>query len=449
MSNLYENYFYAKEINAFFTDEALIQAMLDFESALAKAQAHEGLIPTAAAQAIEAQCHAEFIDFQRLRHDIALGGNACIPLIKQLTSLVKAKNRGNTEGSKYVHYGATSQDVIDTAMMLQAKKALQLIDNQLITLIQQLTQLAETYRDTVMIGRSFMQHARPITFGFKVATWLDGILRTKKKIELLLGENFALQLGGAVGNLSSMGDKGMAVAAKMAEILGLKLPLIPYHTQRYRFVEIASTLGILTGNLGKIAKDISLLMQTEIGEVNEPSGVGKGGSSTMPHKRNPVSCIAILANAQRVPALVSTMFSSMIQDHERATGAWHAEWEALTDIIKLTGGALNQALVLTNGLEVNIEKMRQNLENTEGLIYAENVSLALAGKIGKMEAHELVEKWCKNALEKRVHLKVFISDKKEIIEHFTPTQLNDLFDPKNSIGLSNLLIDNVLQPKNG
>jgi 3-carboxy-cis,cis-muconate cycloisomerase len=452
MDNLYENYFYAKEINAFFTDEALIQAMLDFESALATAQAHEGLIPAAAARAIEAQCRAQLIDFQRLRQDIALGGNACIPLVKQLTSLVKAKNmEGNdipntfgTEGPKFVHYGATSQDVIDTATMLQAKKALQLIDNQLVTLIQQLTQLANTHRDTVMIGRSFMQHARPITFGFKVATWLDGIFRTKKKIEQLLGENFALQLGGAVGNLSSMGDKGMAVAAKMADILGLKLPLIPYHTQRDRFVEIASTLGILTGNLGKIAKDISLLMQTEIGEVSEPSGVGKGGSSTMPHKRNPVSCIAILANAQRVPALVSTMFSSMIQDHERATGAWHAEWETLTDIIKLTGGALNQALVLTNGLEVNVEKMRQNLENTEGVIYAENISLALAEKIGKTEAHELVEKWCKNALEKRVHLKVFVLDKKEIMEHFTLAQLDDLFDPKNSIGLSNMLIDNVL-----
>jgi 3-carboxy-cis,cis-muconate cycloisomerase len=446
MSNLYENYFYAKEINDFFTDEALIQAMLDFESALAKAQAHEGLIPAAAANAIEAECHAQLIDFQRLREEIALGGNACIPLVKQLTALVKSQN---TEWSKFVHFGATSQDVIDTATMLQAKKALQLIDNQLVTLIQQLAKLVETHRDTVMIGRSFMQHARPITFGFKVATWLDGIFRTKQKIELLFVENFALQLGGAVGNLSSMGDKGMAVAAKMAEILALKLPLIPYHTQRDKFVEIASTMGILTGNLGKIAKDISLLMQTEIGEVNEPSGVGKGGSSTMPHKRNPVSCIAILANAQRMPALVSTMFSSMIQDHERATGAWHAEWETLTDIIKLTGGTLNQALVLTNGLEVNVEKMRQNLENTEGLIYAENVSLALAGKIGKMEAHELVEKWCKNALEKRVHLKVYISDKKEIIEHFTPAQLADLFDPKNSIGLSNLLIDNVLQLKNG
>jgi 3-carboxy-cis,cis-muconate cycloisomerase len=431
MSALYENYFYAKEINAFFTDEALIQAMLDFESALAKAQAHEGLIPTAAA----------LIDFQRLRLDITLGGNACIPLIKQLTALIKSQN---AEGSKFVHFGATSQDVIDTATMLQTKKALQTIDNQLVTLIQQLAQLVETQRDTVMIGRSFMQHARPITFGFKVATWLDGIFRTKQKIEQLFVENFAVQLGGAVGNLSSMEGKGMAVAAKMAEILALKLPTIPYHTQRDRFVEIASTLGILTGNLGKIAKDISLLMQTEIGEVSEPSGVGKGGSSTMPHKRNPVSCIAILANAQRVPALVSTMFSSMIQDHERATGAWHAEWETLTDIIKLTGGALNQALILTNGLEVNVEKMRQNLENTEGLIYAENISLALSEKIGKTEAHELVENWCKAANTEGVHLKAFISSKKEIIEHFTPAQFNDLFDPKNSLGISNLLIDNIL-----
>ncbi len=447
--NLYDHLFYSKEINAFFTDEAHVVAMLRFEAALASAQAQEGLIPAAAAQAIAAQCRMEYIDIEKLKTDIPLGGNACIPLVKQLTNLVKGVD---TEGAKYVHFGATSQDVIDTAIILQAKKAIEHLDFQLETLIWQLAQLVEAHRNTVMIGRSFMQHARPITFGFKVATWLDGILRTKKKLETLLAENFALQLGGAVGNLSAMDGKGWAVAEAMGHILDLKVPSIPFHTQRDRFVDIASTLGILTGNLGKIAKDISLLMQTEIGEVFEPSAKGKGGSSTMPHKRNPVSCITILSNAQRMPSLVATMFSNMLQDHERATGAWHAEWETLTDIIQLTGGALQQALVLTDGLEVDAEKMRQNLDFTHGLIYAENIAFALADSIGKNEAHELVEKWCKAATTEvnpdnsvGVHLRDFISNKKEIQAHFNDNPIDALFDPKNSIGLCDMLIDNVLK----
>lgn len=440
--NLYDHLFYSKEINTLLTDEAHVAAMLRFEAALAKAQAQEGLIPAAAARAIEAQCRVEFIDMGKLKTEIPLGGNACIPLVKQLITLVKGTD---TEGAKYVHFGATSQDVIDSAIILQAKKAIQSIDFQLETLIWQLSQLAESHRHTVMIGRSFMQHARPITFGFKVTTWLDGILRTKKKLERLLAEGFTLQLGGAVGNLSAMGNKGWAVADAMGHILDLNVPSIPFHTQRDRFVDIASTLGILTGNLGKIATDISLLMQTEIGEVFEPSAKGKGGSSTMPHKRNPVSCIAILSNAQRVPSLVATMLSNMLQDHERATGTWHAEWETLTSIIQLAGGALQQALVLTDGLEVDAEKMRHNLDVTKGLIYAENIAFALADSIGKNEAHELVEKWCKAATTEGLHLKDFIAPKKEIQAHFNQHQIDALFNPKNSIGLCDLMIDNVLK----
>lgn len=427
MQRLFENLFYDKNINALFTDETTVAYMLQFEAALARAQAIHGVIPEVAATAIEAACVVENIDFEALIHGVGLGGNVNIPLIKQLTVAVK---RIYTEGGKFVHLGATSQDVIDTATILQARDALVLIHKNLEKLIAQLTYLIDNHQDTIMIGRSFMQQARPITFGFKVSTWLEGILRSKRRVEYLLKNNCTLQLGGAVGNLASMPEKGQLVSETMSKILGLNTPTLSWHTQRDNLVEIATTLGILTGSLSKIAKDISLLMQTEIGEVFEPSGAGKGGSSTMPHKRNPVGCTAILANATRVPPLVSTMLSCMTQDHERATGTWHAEWETLSDIIKLTAGALRQANEITNGLEVNKERMLKNIDITEGLIFAENVTLALAPKMGKTEAHALVEAACKETLQTHKHLKIILLENKTVATHLTVEEVNILFTLK-------------------
>lgn len=422
--NLYQNIFYSGAVNELFTDEATVSYLLQFEAALAQAQAQHKLIPDNAAQVISECCKVENIDLKKLIADAGLGGNVNIPLIKQLTAVVKTKDE---EASKYVHFGATSQDVIDTASMLQARDALKIIYPDLQKLISQLTILSAAHQQTQMIGRSFMQHARPITFGFKVSTWLDGLLRSEKRVEKLLSENFVLQLGGAVGNLSSMGNKGAVVAESMAKILGLTNPKIAWHTQRDRFVEIATTLGILTGSISKIARDISLLMQTEIAEVFEPSGVGKGGSSTMPHKRNPVSSIAILANAQRIPNLVASMLSCMTQDHERATGAWHAEWETLADIIKLSAGVVRQAVMMTDGLEIDKIQMLKNIEATKGLIFAENLSLALSEKIGKSEAHHLVEVLCKETLATGIHLKEIASSNETISKYFSKAEIQQLF----------------------
>lgn len=422
--NLYQNIFYSGAVNDLFTDEATVTYLLQFEAALAQAQAQHKLIPDNAAQVISECCKVENIDIKKLIADAGLGGNVNIPLIKQLTAVVKTKDE---EASKYVHFGATSQDVIDTASMLQTRDALKIIYPELQKLISQLTILSAAHQQTQMIGRSFMQHARPITFGFKVSTWLDGLLRSEKRVEQLFSENFVLQLGGAVGNLSSMGNKGEAVAESMAKILGLTNPKIAWHTQRDGFVEIATTLGILTGSISKIARDISLLMQTEIAEVFEPSGVGKGGSSTMPHKRNPVSSIAILANAQRIPNLVATMLSCMTQDHERATGAWHAEWETLTDIIKLSAGVVRQAVIMTDGLEIDKIQMLKNIEATKGLIFAENLSLALSEKIGKSEAHHLVEVLCKETLATGIHLKEIASSNETVSKYFSKAEIQQLF----------------------
>lgn len=441
MQRLYENLFYDKTINALFTDESTVAYMLQFEAALAKAQAIHGMIPKAVATAIEAACVVENIDFEALITGVGLGGNVNIPMIKQLTNVVK---RSYTEGGKYVHFGATSQDVIDTATVLQARDALVLIHKNIEILIAQLIYLIDNHRDTLMIGRSFMQQARPITFGFKVATWLDGILRSKKRIEHLLQNNLPSQLGGAVGTLASMPEKGLLITETMATLLGLSTPSVSWHTQRDNLAEIATTLGILTGSLSKIAKDISLLMQTEIAEVFEPSGAGKGGSSTMPHKRNPVGCTAILANATRVPPLVSTMLLSMTQDHERATGTWHTEWETLSDIIKLTAGALRQANDITNGLEVDKERMLKNIDITEGLIFAENISLALAEKIGKAEAYELVEAACKEAIKTHKQLKNIILENDTAMRHLDIEQLDALFDPKNAVGFCYVFIERLI-----
>lgn len=442
MQHLYENIFYNQKVNQLFSDEATITFLLRFESALAKAQAMQGIIPAEAASIIEECCQMDSINKEHLIVDAALGGNVAIPLIKQLTSLVQQKEK---EAAKYVHLGATSQDVIDTVLMLQLKEATGIIVEEVKQLVKQLVVLIKEHKDTVMIGRSFMQQASPITFGYKVAGWLEPITRSLKSMEELLEDGFVLQLGGAVGTLSGMGKKGVQISKTMSELLHLHHPPKPWHTERDYLTRIATTFGILTGNIGKIAKDVSLLMQTEIAEVLEPSGKGKGGSSTMPHKRNPVGSIAILANATRVPALVSTMLQAMVQDHERATGLWHAEWETISQLVQLTAGCVHKAIELINGLEVRKAQMMQNLELTKGLIYAENVSLALAEKIGRREAHELIEQLSKESREKNIHLRDLLLKQDAILTHISATEIETLFDPARSVGVCQELINEVLK----
>jgi 3-carboxy-cis,cis-muconate cycloisomerase len=441
MESLFESLFFKAEVNTLFSAEAYLEAMLRFEAALVQAQAEQGMIPVAAAKVIMEACIVSNLDITSLKLQVGLAGNPNIPLVKQLTAAVK---KIDPEAAKYVHLGATSQDVIDTAMVLQLKSALHIVQKDLQQLIAQLRSLAITHRRTIMVGRSFMQQARPITFGFKVATWLDGLLRANARMEHLIQNNLVLQFGGAVGTLAGFGDKALPIAQSLAQKLDLPLPRISWHTQRDRIVELASAMGILVGNLGKIAKDISLLMQTEIGEVFEPAGAGKGGSSTMPHKRNPVGCVAILAAAQRAPGLVSTLMLAMPQDHERATGLWHAEWLPLAELCKITAGALEQAMILTDGLEVDTERMRQNLELTKGLIYAENVSLALAEKVGKAVAHEWIEAHCKTVQATQKQLKAVLLEAPQIREYLSEAEIETLFDPVNALGECDRLIDGVI-----
>jgi len=441
---LLDQLFRSPEVEISFSTRACLQGMLDFEGALARSEAKAGVIPSSAARAIAAKCKAELFDAPAVAQGAARSGNLAIPLVKALTAQVAATDK---DAARYVHWGATSQDVIDTGLVLQLRDALKLIDADLAREMRTLGDLAVAHRSTITVGRTWMQQALPTTFGAKVAVWLDALRRSAGRLPEMRQRALVLQFGGAVGTRAALGGKGAEVAKLLSEDLQLGLPPVPWHTGRDRFAEVATTLGLCVGTLSKIARDIALLAQTEIGELAEPSGDGRGGSSTMPHKRNPVTSAIVLSAAARVPGLVSTMLSAMTQENERGLGGWHAEWEALSDIVRLTGGALHHMAEMLPRLEVDTERMRANLEATHGLIYAEAVSMALAEKIGKSEAHKLVEAACARVLKQRRHFREILSDDSQITKHLTPGALAELFEPANYLGEAETLVDRVVEQK--
>ncbi len=432
---LYSALFYSNAVEEILSDAQWLQQMLRFEASLAQAQARQEIIPSSAAELINACCQAHYLDQENLCADIRLGGNAAIPLVKQLTRIVK---NNQPEAAKYVHLGATSQDVVDTATVLQIQVYSAWLIPQLKKLLAALLALSKAHRSTVMIGRTLLQQARPITFGLKVALWADGLWRSLQRLEQGKSRWQTLQLSGAVGSGNSF--LSVAIQEDIAEQLQLELGA-SWQTQRDGLVEWASVLGILSGSLGKIAKDISLLMQTEIAEVFEGAAEGKGGSSTMPHKRNPVTCAAILANATRTPHLVATMHTTLLQEHERSAGLWHAEWETLQTLMGLVGGSLEKTVDLIENLEVHAHAMKANLEKTNGLIYAENLTFALAETLGKSQAHEWVEKACKQAISQQKHLKEWVMET-DVCQQIN---LESVFSAETSIGNSLAILDTIHQ----
>jgi 3-carboxy-cis,cis-muconate cycloisomerase len=364
-----------------------------------------------------------------------------IPLVKNLTALVANQNK---DAARFVHGGATSQDAMDTGVVLQLRRALEVVDQDLARLASTLATLADKHRATPIAARTWMQQALPTTFGFIVAGWLDAILRHRSRLAELRARNLTLQFGGAVGTLAALSGRGLAVAKALAEDLHLPLPLIPWHTHRDRIVEIAAELGLCVGTLGKIARDISLNAQTEIAELAEPAGEGRGGSSTMPQKRNPVTCATVLAAAHRVPGLVSTMFSSMVQEQERGLGGWQAEWETLPEIVSLSGGALHHLAEMLPNLHVDAQRMLKNLDATHGLIFAEAVTMALGDRLGKLPAHTLVEAACKKARTEKRHLKDVLREEQGLHGYLTPADLERLFDVRNYLGSAEEFVRRVL-----
>ncbi|PZP60593.1 MAG: 3-carboxy-cis,cis-muconate cycloisomerase [Pseudoxanthomonas spadix] len=429
------------DIDALLDDRARLQGMLDFEAALARAEARCGVIPDSAVGAIIEACRTDDFDLDALGAATALAGNPAIPLVKALTAKVKAHDE---DAARWVHWGATSQDVIDTGTMLQLRRALDALTPKLDRLCAILRTLAQAERDTGLPGRTLLQQAVPVTFGLKAAGWLDALQRAQRRLQALRADALVLQFGGAAGTLASLEDRGLEVAQALARELELPLPALPWHTARDRIVEVGTAFALLAGALGKIATDIVLLMQSEVGEAFEPSGAGKGGSSAMPHKRNPVGCVAAIAAATRVPALVSTLFSAMSQPHERAPGQWHAEWETLPELIRLTTGSLAQMTVVLDGLQLDRARMAAHLDSFGGLLYAEAVSVALAATLGKSAAHALVEAAAKRAVGEQRHLREVLAEDAQVNTVLDAARLDALFAADSWRGMSDTWIDRVL-----
>jgi 3-carboxy-cis,cis-muconate cycloisomerase len=446
MTGLLDPLFRTDAMREIFSDGRRVQGMLDFEAALARAQARAGVIPKTAAPAIASQCRADLFNLNALARACALAGNPAIPMVKALTALVEKKNR---KAAGYVHLGATSQDAMDTGLVLQLRDALDLIDADVARLCGALAKLARKYRNTPMAGRTWLQQAVPVTFGLKMAGALDALQRHRTRLRETRARVLVIQFGGAAGTLASLGDKGPSVAKALAKELKLGESVPPWHAHRDRVAEVATTLGLLVGSLGKIAQDIALMTQTEVGEAFEPAGKGKGGSSTMPHKRNPVGCAVVLAAAIKVPALVSVMLSAMTQEHERGLGGWHAEWETLPEICMLGGGALAQLIAIMEGLEVDTARMRANLDATHGLILAEAVSAALVPALGRAAAHALIEEACKVAVKHRQPLRIVLEQNAQVTKHLSKADLRRLLNPANYLGASGEFVDRVLAARTG
>jgi 3-carboxy-cis,cis-muconate cycloisomerase len=433
--------FRSEDVERKFSSWACLQGMLDFEAGLARAEARAGIIPSSAAVAITAKCKADFFDVAELARGARLAGNIAIPLVKALTALVSENDK---DAARFVHWGATSQDAIDTGLVLQLRRALKLVASDLDGLAAALAELATKHRSTLIVGRTWMQQALPTTFGLKVAGWLDAIDRHRARVRETQRRTLVLQFGGAVGTLAALERRGAEVAKNLAEELALGLPKIPWHSHRDRVAEVATTLGLCVGTLGKIAKDISLHSQTEVAEVFEPAEKSRGGSSTMPHKRNPVASAVVLSTAVRVPGLVSTMLTAIGQEHERGPGGWHAEWETLPEIVSLSAGALHQMAELVPKLEIDTVRMRENLEATRGLIFAEAITMALAEKMGKAAAHEIVETACERARKEKRHLRDVILGDGHAKEHLSASDVDGLFDPQKYLGMAEEFVDRVV-----
>ncbi len=427
-------------------DAACLQRMLDFEAALARAEAATGIIPKSAADTIAAACKSGAFDLAGLAEAATRSGNLAIPLVKALTASVA---KTNADAARYVHWGATSQDVIDSAAMLTLRAAIDALLADLDRAITGFAGLARKHRNTAVVARTWLQHALPMPFGLKLAEYAAALHRSRLRLQRLRLENLALQFGGAAGTLAALGDKGWLVAEKLAQALELPLPEAPWHSHRDRIAEAASVLAILAGTCGKIARDVSLMMQTDVAEAFEPSGEGRGGSSTMPHKRNPVAAATALAAATMTPNLAATIFAAQVGDHERSAGPWHAEWPTLPMLQLVTSGALASIVDIAEGLEVDATRMRVNLDATHGLIMAEAVTFALAEKVGKSDAHHVLEAASKKAVAEKKHLRDVLVKDSKVTAHLSEDQLTKLFEPMAYQGVSQALIDRLLASLDG
>jgi 3-carboxy-cis,cis-muconate cycloisomerase len=438
-SAVFRDIFTTPAMREVWSDENRVQKYLDFEAALAVAQARLKIIPKNACDEIVKNCKAGKIDLAKLKEATERIGYPVLPVVQQLVKLCK---NGLGEWS---HWGATTQDITDTATILQISEALDIVEKELDGISDALAKLARKYRDTPMAGRSNLQQAVPITFGYKMATLLGAFERHKQRLKELRPRVLVAEFGGAAGTLSSLGKDGLKVQAGLCKELKLGQPDISWHTVRDRIAEVGCFLGLVTGTCGKIAFDVKLLMQTEVEEVYEPFHEGRGSSSTMPQKRNPISSVYITAQTAMVKQLVAALLEAMVEDHERATGPWEIEWIALPEIFMLSAGALAQTRFLVEGLQVNEKKMRDNLDITNGLIMSEAVMMGLGPTLGRNRAHDLVYDVCRQVVKTGRPLIDLLAEDKEIRKHATRKQLEKMADPANYLGVAGEMVDHVLK----
>ena len=399
--------------------------------ALARAEASAGVIPKAAADGIADAGKADGFDIAGLVRDTLRSGTPGVPLAKALTERVRARS---PEAAGFVHWGATSQDVADTALVLLLKRAQPILSADLARLETALRNLSEKHKSTVMLGRTLMQPAPPVTFGLKAAGWLGAISRCAKRLEAAFAEALMVQFGGATGTLAALGGHGPAVARALAKELGLSCPDAPWHAHRDRLATLISACGVVTGSLGKVARDISLLMQNEVAEVAEPSGQDRGGSSTMPHKRNPVGCAVTLAAAHRVPGEVAAFLSAMVQEHERGVGGWQAEWPVVASVIQSTGLAAASMAEVAEGLSVDPARMRANIENTKGVIFAERAMMLLGSSLGRDAAQKLLREATRQSISRSRPLSQVLAEMPEVTSRLDASGLRQLEVPEQYLG---------------
>jgi 3-carboxy-cis,cis-muconate cycloisomerase len=436
-SLLFRDAFGTPAMRAVFSDHALIRRFIEVEVALAKAEAACGVIPEEAAREIAARCSFEALDFDLLRHETDNVGYPILPLVHQLVNQCG-------EAGRFVHWGATTQDIMDTANVLQIRAGLDLVAADVDALRGILADLSRRHRDTPMAGRTHLQQALPVTFGYKAAIWLAALDRHAERLAQARPRVLVGSFAGAAGTLASLGEHGLAVQEALCGELGLGVPVSTWHVARDGFAEVVNLLALVTGTLGKIALDIMIMASTEFAEVYEPFVTGRGASSTMPQKRNPISSELMLAASKGVRQQAGLMLDAMVQDLERATGPWHAEWMAIPESFVLTAGALHQARFALGGLIVDEARMRENLGISRGLIVAEAVMMALAPHLGRDRAHDLVYAACRVVNEQGGTLAEALAAVPEVTEIFDAGAIERLTDPANYLGSAPAMVDRVL-----
>ena len=434
------------EMRAVLDDRARVQRMLDFEAALARAEAAVGIVPAGHAGTIAEACHARHYDLATLAEGTIVAGNLAIPLVNALTAEVSKRSK---KAAGYVHWGATSQDVIDTAMVLELRAVMDALFTDLDRATKAFTTLAGRHRRNMTMARTLLQQALPIPFGLKLAGYAAALARSRDRLRRLRKEALVLQFGGAAGTLAALQEKGLDVSERLAAQLDLAMPDAPWHTHRDRFAEIAAALAILAGTCGKIARDVALLMQTEVGEAFEPSAPGRGGSSTLPHKRNPVGAATALSAAMIAPNLAATILNAQFQEHERAVGGWQAEWVTFPALALVVSGTLRAVVDIAEGLTVDVERMKANLEASGGLVMSEHVSFALAEKLGRAEAHELVAELARQAATDKRAFKDVVAESDKVKAQLDASELARLFMPNHYQGSAQTFIDRLVASAQG